>query len=259
MDRIFENGAKTYRVLASNPTISGECWGSMLTGTAPDVHKMTNNIVTTVEYDVHSPYPSVFRRIKETYPQAKMASFCNWSPISFGMVEHNLNVDFDTGNDEELNTGIADYIRTNKPDFMFIQLDSVDSAGHSSGYGSPGHLAQINVVDGYIGDIYNALTAAGIADDTLFIAIADHGGTPATTGGSHGGWTDAEKLVFFEAVGKGVIKAEIPAMNVRDLAAVILYAFGIDIPAYTPGGWTAQIPENVFNGIFPEYIKTGQE
>ena len=236
MDSIFKNGAKTFRALASNPTVSGECWGSMFTGTAPDVHKMTNSIVSSVEYDLDSPYPSVFRRIKEAYPQVKMASFCNWSPINFGMVEHNLGVDFDTGKDDELAAGIAEYIKANKPDFMFIQFDSVDGAGHSSGYGSPGHLAQISVVDGYVGGIYNAVTDAGMADDTLFIAIADHGGTPDTGGGRHGGWTDAEKTVFFQAAGKGVCTGEIPQMNIRDLAAVILYAFGIDIPAITPGG-----------------------
>ena len=31
-DNIFKNGAVTYGALASNPTISAECWGSMLLG-----------------------------------------------------------------------------------------------------------------------------------------------------------------------------------------------------------------------------------
>jgi hypothetical protein len=236
----------------------------MLTGTAPEVHKMTNDVVSTTEYDVNSPYPSVFRRIKQAYPQAKMASFCHWSPISYGMVEHNLDVDFETGLDDDLTVEITEYIKANKPDFMFIQFDSVDGVGHGHGYGSPEHLAQISVVDGYVGDIYDSLNATGIADDTLFIAIADHGGTPADPGNDkkgcgHGGWTDAEKLVFFEVAGKGVVNAEIPRMNIRDLAAIILYAFGIDIPTYAPGSWTAQMPENIFDDCFVEYFDSEAE
>ena len=41
-DRIFADGAVTYKALASNPSISAECWGSMLLGVGPEVHKLTN-------------------------------------------------------------------------------------------------------------------------------------------------------------------------------------------------------------------------
>jgi len=35
-------------------------------------------------------------------------------------------------------------------------------------------------------------------------------------------------------------------MNIRDLAAVVLYAFGIDAPVFDEKGWTAQIPDGIF-------------
>ena len=35
-DRIFQNGAVTYRALSSNPSASAECWGSMLLGVGPE-------------------------------------------------------------------------------------------------------------------------------------------------------------------------------------------------------------------------------
>ena len=246
-DRIFSNGAITYNALASNPSISAECWGSMLLGVGPEIHKLTNGIVETTPYPTDSEFPSVFRRIKEKYPESKLGSYCDWNPITYGVVENNLGVSHDTANDDVLTPIICDYIRNNKPDFLFVQFDSVDGAGHKYGYGTPEHLKRINEVDGLINQIHNAAFESEMIDETLFIVIADHGGTnPGNGGGSHGGWTDAEKYVTFAASGNGVNRTEIGEMNIRDLSAIILYAFGIDIPVFDEKGWTSQIPEGIF-------------
>ena len=241
-DRIFQNGAVTYRALASNPTISAECWGSMLLGVGPEIHKLTNGIVSEQPYPEDSPFPSLFRRIRTAMPQAELGSFCNWDPITRGIVERNLGVAHDTARDEELTPLICDYIKTNKPTFLFIQFDSVDGAGHHNGYGTPPYLQQIHEVDKLVNDVYTAVCDAGIAETTLFTLIADHGGHDH----GHGGWTDEEKYVTFAAVGKGVCKGEIPEMNIRDLAAIVLHALGLEIPALDENGWTSQIPQGIF-------------
>lgn len=248
-DRIFINGAVTYGALASNPSISAECWGSMLLGVGPEVHKLTNGIVSSTPYPVDSPFPSLFRRIREVYPEAELGSYCDWNPITYGIVENNIGVSHDTAPDEELTPVICEYIRDKKPDFLFMQFDSVDGAGHKHGYGTPEHLKRISEADLLVNDVYSAAEDAGIIDDTLFIVIADHGGTnPGDgSGGGHGGWTDGEKYVTFAAAGKGVRKTEIKEMNIRDLASIVLYAFGIDAPAFDEEGWTSQIPEGIFS------------
>ena len=247
-DRIFADGAVTYAALASNPTISAECWGSMLLGVGPEVHKLTNGIVSSTPYPVDSPYPSLFRRIREAMPDAPLGSYCDWNPITAGIVEGNLGVSHDTARDDVLTPIICDYIKAEKPAFLFVQMDSVDGAGHGNGYGTPAHLNRISEVDALVADIHNAARDAGILDDTLFIVIADHGGTnPGTGKGSHGGWTDAEKYVTFAASGQTVRKAEIEQMNIRDLAAIVLYALGFPIPALDEEGWTAQIPAGMFD------------
>jgi len=248
-DRIFTNGAITYGALASNPSISAECWGSMLLGVGPEVHNLTNGIVSSTPYPVDSPFPSLFRRIREVYPDAELGSYCNWNPITYGIVENNIGVSHDTADDEKLTPIICDYIRSQKPDFLFVQFDSVDGAGHKYGYGTPEHLRRIGEVDVLVNDIYSAAEDAGIVDDTLFIVIADHGGTnPGDgSGGGHGGWTDGEKYVTFAATGRGVNKTEIKEMNIRDLAATVLYALGVDAPDFDEAGWTSQIPEGIFD------------
>lgn len=247
-DSIFRNGAVTYDALASNPSISAECWGAMLLGVGPEVHKLNNGIVSSTPYPVDSPFPSVFRRIREAYPEAQLGSYCDWNPITYGIVESNIGVSHDTAKDDELVPVICEYIKAKKPDFLFMQFDSVDGAGHKYGYGTPEHLKRISEVDVLINDVYKACEDSGIIDDTLFIVIADHGGTNPGNGegGSHGGWTDGEKYVTFVATGKGVKNGVIDEMNIRDLAAIVLYAFGIAPPEFDEKGWTSQIPGGLF-------------
>ena len=255
-DEIFADGAVIYDALASNPSISAECWGSMLLGVGPEVHKLTNSIVSSTPYPADSPYPSLFRRIREAYPEAELGSYCDWNPITYGIVENNLGVSHDTANDDVLTPIICDYIKAKKPDFLFIQFDSVDGAGHKHGYGTPGHLKRIGEVDVLVNDVYTAAQDAGIIEDTLFIVIADHGGTNPGNGqgGGHGGWTDGERYVTFAAAGKGVNRIQLERMNIRDLAAIVLYSFGIGLPGFDEQGWTSQIPEGLFDdALIPEY------
>ncbi|MHB1152963.1 MAG: alkaline phosphatase family protein [Eubacteriales bacterium] len=260
-DRIFQNGAVTYHALASNPTISAECWGAMLLGVGPKVHKLTNSIVSSTPYPHDSAVPSLFRRIREAMPDAELGSFCDWNPITYGIVEDNIGVTHDTDRDTVLTTRITEYIKAKKPVFLFIQMDSADGAGHSFGYGSPEHLKRIGEVDVLIGDIYDAVRQTGMLDDTLFCVIADHGGTPFNgKGAGHGGWSDAEKYVTFAAAGKTVSHCEIEEMNVRDLAAIVLYALNISAPEFCEGGWTSQIPGGMFkDSSIPPYRGISEE
>lgn len=239
---ISAEGASAYDVITSFPTISGQCWGSMLHGVLPEDHKLTNHIVSTEPYDVESPYPSIFRIVKEAQPEAKLASFCNWNPINVGIVENNLGVVEGTGNDPEVTGQILDYLKDNDPVVLFIQYDSVDGAGHGNGYGTPNHLAAITAVDKMIAQVYDSYKAKGILDDTLFIITADHGGTPE---GGHGGDTPAERKVFLGIHGKTVIPGStIVDAEIQDIPAIAAYALGLEAPAT----WTGTVP----SGIFPE-------
>ena len=260
-DRIFENGSVTYCALASNPTISAECWGSMLLGVGPEVHKLTNNIVGTKQYDRRSEFPSLFRRIYEADSDAEIGSFCEWNSITRGMIERNVPVTIASDHDTAMTPNICKFIKKRKPKFLFVQMDSVDHAGHSNGYGTAAHLNRIGEVDQLINDIYVSMEDAGMKENTLFIVIADHGGTYEKIADSshekmatHGGWTDAEKYVTFAATGKNIVKGAPADMNIRDLSAIVLYALGIDAPEFDESGWTSQVPQNLFNdSTIPQY------
>ena len=236
-DRIFADGAVTYGALASKPSISAECWGSMLHGVKPNIHRLTNSIVDAVHYDPNSEFPSVFRVIRENDPDACLASFCNWNPINFGIVDDAATRQ-GTAHDEELTDMICDCIKADQPEFLFVQFDSVDHMGHAHGYGSPEHLAQIDLCDGLAARIYAAAEEAGIMEDTLFILTADHGGFDH----GHGGDTDEEKYVFFAATGKTVNKGARIELEVKDIPAIVAYALGVE----GNPTWQAKLPEGMF-------------
>ena len=251
MDKIFENGCQTFEAVSMSPTISAQNWGAMLTGANPKVHNVTNENITENTYS-NIFLPTLFKRVRLAYPNAKIGAFCNWHPIYDGILEKGLNVRTQTDpSDEILTEEIIEYIKQ-KPKFLFVQFDEVDHAGHSYGYGSPEHLAQITKEDEYIKDIYDSYVEQGIIDETLFIVTADHGGN----GKDHGYDSENEKMVFFGATGKTVIANSKPEyMQTKDISAIVLYALGIKIPLYYSKGFSSQVPQGVFDNYSKKYIK----
>lgn len=238
---ICRGGAYSSVARAAYPSISAQCWGSMLHGVPPVAHRLTNTVVGSKPYDPESQFPSIFRVVRESDPNAELASFCNWNPINSGIIEDNIGVKKATANSDRAVTDlILAYLSNTDPTLMFVQFDSVDEAGHSTGYGSQNHLNALSAVDAYIGQIHDVFESKGILDDTLFIITADHGGTPE---GSHGGNTDAEMNIFLGVSGKTVDnKGPIIDAEGQDVAAIAAYALGIKVPDI----WTSRVPGGVF-------------
>lgn len=239
MDKLFKDKAVTYTALASKPTISAQCWTSMLTGAIPEVHGLTNDDMHPID-----GLPTIFRIIKEACPDAETAAYSHWSPIVNSIISHDGGIDaYGTGADDDLCPEILEYLDTHSPKMLFIQFDSVDGAGHTHGYGFPGHLERITHVDAMLGQLVDQYKEKGIFDDTLFIVTADHGGTPY---GGHGGWSDEERLVFLGVSGKNVMNGEIGETAMRDYPAIVLHALGVQAPDFNPEGYAAQLPVGIF-------------
>ncbi len=61
------------------------------------------------------------------------------------------------------------------PKFMFHELTLTDGVGHDYGPHSEGQRAALDETDVRVGRVLDALDAAGLHDDTLFIVTTDHG------------------------------------------------------------------------------------
>ncbi len=250
MDRIFENGAKTTRALSLFPTISAQNWGAMLLGAAPEVHGLTNGSISQNEY-TNKELPSIFTTVRQAYPESVLCSVSNWEPINHGIIEHDIRVEMQTAdNGDQTTDKVVECVKTRKPNLLFIQIDDPDGAGHHYDYGSAEHLKCISDVDAMVGRIYDAYVSAGIIDETLFIVITDHGGYRC----GHGGYTDAEKYIFFALSGKTVKNTDGFFATTKDVNAVVRYAFGLPIPQPQPDGYSSQVPDGVFADYDTPYV-----
>lgn len=243
-DAIFKNQAVTYDATAEYITVSAENWGSILCGVDYETHGFTNDYIKNNQRDSSAPNPSLFRLIRQQDKAATLASFSNWKPINNGIVENDLGVDlFHASSDPLVANAVCNYLDAgNAPKLMFVQLDSVDSAGHSTNCHADRFLNAINTADRQIGDIYNAAYRNGLLKNGLFIVVSDHGHSPE---GGHGGRTPEEYLVTVAVAGKTVATSpELSEVKNRDVASIALYALGIE----QPDSFTSVVP----NGLFGE-------
>lgn len=243
LDRLAAAGAFDFQAQTELPTISAQCWGSLLHGVSPEKHGRTNELAAKDVYPEDSPYPSIFRVAREAFPDAKLASFCAWPPINDGLIESSIGVHKVSLPDEELVEAAAAYITAN-PDFklLFLALDLPDAAGHRHGYNTDAQLRVIEESDAHTGIVLQALESAGIREQTLIIAVSDHGGGGADAH-EHGSSHPLDRTIFWGCAGPGVEPgAQIPGgITIKDTAAVVAKALGIPSPA----AWEAQSPDRL--------------
>ena len=248
-DRIFKDGAVDYTARAATITVSAQNWGSILGGVSYLRHGLTNEKAESGERSSDTKYPTIFAYARKAFPNAELASFSNWGAINIGHIENDLDVTKVTiGDDEQLTDAICNYFTNgNAPTLFFTQFDSVDHVGHELGSKAPEYLAQIETVDGYLGRIYDTLVQQGLMDNGLFIVVADHG---HTIRGGHGGLTMRETNVTVAAAGKTVVAGGTMDQDTRnrDVAAIALYALGIERPTQM----SARIPANLFQNTAGE-------
>ena len=136
-DKIFENGVVNYRAAATAPINHAESWASILTGVAPDYHKVNMTGADYGPYLSNSKYPTIFRLTREAYPDANIASFATWSDFNVGLIEDTIDVYKDTADtDAELSAKVVDYIKANDPKLLFVEFDEVTQIGQATDFGS---------------------------------------------------------------------------------------------------------------------------
>ncbi|MBR4866162.1 MAG: alkaline phosphatase family protein [Clostridia bacterium] len=240
LDRIFGSGAYTYRALCAPCTGSPEGWGSILTGTAPKAHGLYWPVYAN---DPTRLQPTVFSHIRKAMPDAVMGSFCEWTDLNQYIIEDGLGIHKRDLNGQALVDHACAFLAENKPEFLFTYFEIPDDRGHTYGFGTIPYYNGIRDCDRYVGQHYDAAEKAGMTlENTLFIAVGDHGGLNY----AHGGMSDSEKYVYLAIAGCGVEPGDLGEISLRDTAAMVLHALGIPLPDFDPAGWTAQIPQGLF-------------
>ena len=223
------------------PTSSSPNWKSMVSGAGPEHHGVTSNkwqrdnfILPPATTGMEKVYPTVFGLAREQKPQLRIGAIYDWK--GFGRLVELSALNYDglraTGKedlDEDETAQLAvDYIKEEKPDFLFVHFDHVDHAGHKDGHGSTRYYEAVTQADAFIGDIIQATKDAQVFEETVFIVSADHGGV----GTGHGGESLAEIEIPFLVYGSSVkknfkIKKQV---MIYDNAATVAYILGLKPP-----------------------------
>ncbi|MEU9114169.1 alkaline phosphatase family protein [Streptomyces sp. NPDC048483] len=211
-------------------TESAPGWSTIITGVWPDKHGVKDNSFTGADY---TTYPDFLTRIERARPALRTYAIASWAPIPDRIFSAEVDTRIATPEaeyDKGTTARAVAQLKDGNPDAVFVQLDNVDHAGHSSGAASQAYLDALHGADAQVGELLAALRSRPSygSEDWLVLVTADHGHTDP---GGHGGSTWAERQTFVIATGSGL-----PAGTLRndvrlvDIAATALRHLGI--PAY---------------------------
>jgi phosphopentomutase len=106
----------------------------------------------------------------------------------------------ETATDSAVAEVATGWIEARRPHLLFVHLPELDGVGHETGWGSPAQVQAAARADRALERVLAALDGAGLADSTLVLVTADHGGA----GASHGGRDARSRLIPWVAAGPGV-------------------------------------------------------
>ncbi|MEU1334274.1 alkaline phosphatase family protein [Streptomyces sp. NPDC005865] len=235
------------------PTSSGPGWSTLITGVWPDKHRVVNNDFTGHQL---ARYPDFMTRIEAARPGLRTYAVASWNPIT--------DIVFSAKVDARISTPAAEYdtgttaravaeVGDGDPAAVFVQLDNVDHAGHSSGAASQAYLDALHGVDTQVGRILSAVKSRPTygTEDWLIMVTADHGHTDA---GGHGGSSWPERQTFLIATGPTITPGSVRHdVRMPDVAASALAHLGIAVdPAWELDGRPLQQPRpDAFDALRP--------
>ncbi len=249
LKKMVAEGAVTWQASTIFPSKTLPSHTSMLTGVGPDKHQILWNDFSPIRGFVK--VPTIFSLLRATDTQAITGMFVCKQKFRHLWLKDTLNI-FDFGGPQtsapvagspEIESdkkpaqmeakNASAWIKENKPKLAFIHFADPDTAGHKSGWGSPEQKEALKVTDQALWQVWQSIQEAGIADTSVIIVTADHGGHDKT----HGLNIPDDMLIPWVVWGKGVKKATTLTAPVTtyDTAATALWLLDVPLPAEFDG------------------------
>lgn len=211
---------------------------SMMTGVPPEKHGVNWN---DEREDTQAPkVPTLFDLAKAhglstalAAGKGKFDTFTVTGHVDWASVPA-LNAKVD---DLVVASNAAEIITAHRPAVMLVHLANVDTVGHADGWGTPKQIKTIEKADQALGVVLGAIKDAGIADTTLVIVTADHGGA----GKKHGAGDARSRHIPWIATGPRVrsnldltLYKELD-VNTEDTFATACHFLGLRMPQEVAG------------------------
>ncbi|WP_143305253.1 alkaline phosphatase [Chitinophaga vietnamensis] len=234
MKQMMKDGAWTLQARSVLPSSSAVNWASMVMGAGPEIHGYTEWDSKKPELpsrmlDKYGMFPSIYTLLREQKPNAEIGVIYSWQGIGYLFPKEAVNYAVPCHDNDSLATATAvDYIKSKKPDFLFVHFDEPDGTGHNIGHNIPEYFAQVHKNDILLGKILQAVKDAGMWDNTIILLTADHGGIKK----GHGGKTMEEMQIPWIMRGPGVRQNKEITGSVMtfDTAATLAWIFGLKTP-----------------------------
>ncbi|HEX4924981.1 MAG TPA: ectonucleotide pyrophosphatase/phosphodiesterase [Bdellovibrionales bacterium] len=219
---LVTQAAATWKARTVEPNVTLPSHTSMLTGVSPKRHKITWNSWEPSKGLVR--VQTIFAKAKAA--GLKTALFAAKEKFRHLNVPETLDVFALPAGSPGVSQEAAKYIIETKPNLAFMHLPEADSTGHKYGWGSSKQKSALRTVDAAIATIVEAVHQAGIAEQSVVIVTADHGGI----GLSHGLPIAANYTIPWIAHGAGVVRGKALPSGIRtiDTAATALWL--LDLP-----------------------------
>ncbi|HRO48296.1 alkaline phosphatase [Agriterribacter sp.] len=206
LKKMMEEGAWSLKARSVLPSSSAVNWASMLMGAGPTMHGYTEwgsavPEIPSVDINQYGMFPTVFSLLKEQQPAAISALIYSWPGINPLVEKEATTIRVSSGDDDDFcaDTAAA-IIKSHKPALTFIHFHQPDVVGHNIGHHTPEYFNELKKADARIGKIVNVVQEAGIAEHTVILVTADHGGKDK----GHGGKSLNEVQIPWIVYGKGV-------------------------------------------------------
>ncbi|MBV7334718.1 alkaline phosphatase family protein [Chloroflexi bacterium TSY] len=177
LDHFRQRASWTLNASSVMPSITLPCHTSIFHSVPPSRH----GIVTNNWQPMARPLPGFIDLAHAA--GRRCAMIYNWEPLRDVSRPGNLhyswfvNKSYETDGDDEVATEALRCLQNETPDFMFIYQGTVDVWGHNHGWMSDEYIAQIGVVDTFVGRIL-----ATLPETATVLIQADHGGHERTHG-----------------------------------------------------------------------------
>ncbi|WP_316824468.1 DUF4983 domain-containing protein [Pedobacter miscanthi] len=150
-------------------------WANMLTGVKKEKHLVMDDNLSNNNLQ---NYPIIFKRIKETRPQTKIAAYT--SSAVFKSLTTGADISDLVAGDDQVKAAVINQLNTDTASVVVGHFTDVDKAGITSGYDNsfPAYKAAIEKFDASVGDILAALKKRSnfINEDWLVIIASSDGG-----------------------------------------------------------------------------------
>ncbi len=227
---LLQQGAGTWTAQTIFPSVTLPSHTSMLTGVSPRIHKVLwndwipqNGLITV---------PTVFGVAKQK--GLTTALFAGKPKFKHLNIPGTLDAfAIPSYSAKKVASVAGKYILERKPNLCFIHFADSDGEGHRYGWGSPQQIKAFADEDDALKTVMDAVQRAGIANDSVVILTADHGGHNKT----HGSKSPEDMNIPWIAWGNRVKTgfAITAKVTTYDTAATALWLLDIPVPTNWDG------------------------